>query len=85
MTKTLSLRLITAALALINFAVSMPVEAQTRQAIIRYDSVHHPVVGLHGMVVSQNDLASDIGRDILAQGGNAVDAAVAMGLSLIHI
>jgi gamma-glutamyltranspeptidase/glutathione hydrolase len=56
--------------------------AQTRQAIIRYDSVHHPVVAAHGMVVSQNELASRVGRDILGQGGNAVDAAVATGFAL---
>ena len=56
--------------------------AQTRQAIIRYDSVHHPVVAAHGMVVSQNELASRVGRDILGQGGNAVDAAVATGCAL---
>ncbi len=56
--------------------------AQTRQAIIRYDSIHHPVVASHGMVASQNDIASEIGRDVLARGGNAVDAAVAMGFAL---
>ena len=52
------------------------------QAIIRYDSIHHPVVAQKGMVVSQRQIASDIGRQILAQGGNAVDAGVAVGYAL---
>ncbi len=34
------------------------------------------------MVVSQNLLSSDIGIKILNKGGNAVDAAVAVGFSL---
>ncbi len=34
------------------------------------------------MVVSQNKLSSDIGIEILNKGGNAVDAAVAVGFSL---
>ena len=34
------------------------------------------------MVVSGSSLASDVGRDILQQGGNAVDAAVAVGFAL---
>jgi gamma-glutamyltranspeptidase/glutathione hydrolase len=52
------------------------------QAIIRYDSIHHPVAGRFGMVVSQNSIATRVGRDILAAGGNAMDAAVAMGFAL---
>ena len=34
------------------------------------------------MVVSQNELSSDVGIEIIKSGGNAVDAAVAVGFSL---
>ena len=44
-----------------------------------------PVTARHGMVVTQEARASRIGAAILKRGGNAVDAAVAVGLSLIHI
>lgn len=49
---------------------------------IRYDSIDHPVIGREGMVVTQSDLASQIGADVLSAGGNAVDSAVAVGFAL---
>lgn len=41
-----------------------------------------PVKAEHGMVVTAQALASDIGVDVLKKGGNAVDAAVAVGYAL---
>lgn len=41
-----------------------------------------PVRGQHGMVSSVSEIASQVGVDVLKRGGNAVDAAVAVGLAL---
>lgn len=41
-----------------------------------------PIWAKHGMVSSQEALATHVGVDILKQGGNAVDAAVAVGFAL---
>jgi len=42
----------------------------------------HPVLSKNGMVASQEALASKVGLKILQDGGNAVDAAVAVGFAL---
>ena len=61
--------------------LASPVLAQKRQ-LLEYPSIHSPVVGERGMVVSQNAIASGVGAAILRRGGNAVDAAVAIGFAL---
>lgn len=41
-----------------------------------------PVAAQNGMVVSAQHLATRVGVDVLKAGGNAVDAAVAVGYAL---
>ncbi|HCH49177.1 MAG TPA: gamma-glutamyltransferase [Proteus sp.] len=44
-----------------------------------YAAYEPAVEAQHGMVVSSQHLASQVGNDILQKGGNAIDAAVAVG------
>ena len=40
-----------------------------------------PVASRHGMVATSSPIASRVGVDILKKGGNAIDAAVAVGFA----
>ena len=51
-------------------------------SIFRYSDRVHPDIADSNMVVSQNQIATEVGYQILEQGGNAVDAATAIGFAL---
>ncbi len=71
--------------ALITFCGMGAAQAQSaagENALVSYDARFHPVIGEQGAVTAQEEIAAQVGRDILAAGGNAVDAAVATGFAL---
>ena len=57
-------------------------EAKKIEPIIYYRERFIPVVARNGMVVGPEELAAEVGAQMLRQGGNAVDAAVATGFAL---
>lgn len=52
------------------------------QAVTNFGTINHPALSKNGMVSTQDRIAAQVGADILARGGNAVDAAVATGFAL---
>ena len=42
------------------------------KAVISYGAIQHPVLAKNGMVSAQDRIAAEVGRDILARGGNAI-------------
>ncbi|MCP4322324.1 MAG: gamma-glutamyltransferase [Alteromonadales bacterium] len=68
--------------ASLSYATPPPANTPKQTAIYSNISIHHPVWAKSAMVATQEALATQIGVDILKQGGNAVDAAVAVGYAL---
>ncbi len=67
-----------AAVLLFTTAAGAQVDAKSARAL----GEDQPVHAAHGMVVTVHHLASDAGVAVLREGGNAVDAAVAVGFAL---
>ncbi|MCF6775374.1 gamma-glutamyltransferase [Thiotrichales bacterium 19X7-9] len=65
-------------------AVNLPISvlAAYWQPVQESPERFHPIESNYGMVATQESLATDVGVKILNQGGNAVDAAVAVGFAL---
>jgi gamma-glutamyltranspeptidase / glutathione hydrolase len=67
------------AAAFVAFAtIAVPTGAQAQSA----PRVDTSTESTRGMVVSASAIASQVGRDVLAAGGNAIDAAIATGFAL---
>src|SRR5579871_2703994 len=45
-------------------------------------NAHQPELARHAMVVATEPIATDVGVSVLRAGGNAIDAAVAVGFAL---
>lgn len=72
--------------AFVSDADSVPLASNANTStlipIIDYKERFLPVIARNGMVVGPEQLAAEVGAQILRQGGNAIDAAVATGFAL---
>jgi gamma-glutamyltranspeptidase/glutathione hydrolase len=62
--------------------LALPLGVRGEDAVAPETGRAPAVTAAHGMVVAQEALAARIGADILRRGGNAIDAAVAVGFAM---
>ncbi len=72
------IKIILASFFLLSASIINATETPLFETMQRY----HPEVGRHGAVATQESNATKVGIDILKHGGNAIDAAVAIGYAL---
>lgn len=57
-------------------------DRQVNAQIFRQSAISHPEIGYQGMVSSQDTFSTKAAADVLAEGGNAIDAAVTAGFTM---
>lgn len=75
-------KIIISSIYALNSAMSAFAQVSSSQPLFEYSAINHPVMGKSGMVASHNALSSEIAAEILAGGGNAIDAGAALGFAL---
>ncbi|WNV07338.1 gamma-glutamyltransferase [Tardiphaga sp. 709] len=72
--------------AALAFILVVPASTNAQQARDIYtpapSGTLKPIAAKHGMVVAQEKISAKVGADVMARGGNAIDAAVASGFAM---
>jgi len=72
--------------AALAFILVVPASTNAQQARDTYtpapSGTLKPIATKHGMVVAQEKISAKVGADVMARGGNAIDAAVASGFAM---